>query len=136
MSSSFDLRTKQKCFQFFKFSLFQQSTSFISHFIEVAIINGESFVDKSYFFSASTCRGKCFHSLEILQFMRLNFIKKKIGPHVNIHKVVSIMFVVYFDQQTGASHAVCWSKSIFNAKTTFCVLLSHYFVPLVTEKFV
>ena len=29
------------------------------------------------------------------------------------------VFVVYFDQRTGAPHAVCWSKSIFNAETTF-----------------
>ena len=61
----------------------------------------------------------------------------------------------------GAPHAVRWSKSIFNAKTTVCVLLSHkmykimvkitknlgfkgglpafrcyYFVRLVTEKVV
>ena len=40
-------------FSVFKFSLFQQSTSFISHFIEVAIINGESFVEKSYFVATS-----------------------------------------------------------------------------------
>ena len=27
--------------------------------------------------------------------------------------------VVYFDQQTGAPHAVSWSKSFFDANTTF-----------------
>ena len=32
---------------------------------------------------------------------------------------------MYFDQRMGALHAVRWSKSIFYAKTTFCVLLSH-----------
>ena len=30
--------------------------------------------------------------------------------------------VVYFDQQMGVPHAVHWSKSIFNAKTTFGIL--------------
>ena len=33
--------------------------------------------------------------------------------------------VVFFDQQTGAPHAVGLLKSIFDAKTTFWVLLSH-----------
>ena len=26
----------------------------------------------------------------------------------------SVLFVVYFDQQTGAPHIICWSKSIFS----------------------
>ena len=33
--------------------------------------------------------------------------------------------VVYFEQPTGAPHTVRWSKSIFDAKTNFWVLLSH-----------
>ena len=32
-----------------------------------------------------------------------------------------ISIVVYFDQQTGAPHAVRWSKSFYDAKTTFSV---------------
>ena len=35
------------------------------------------------------------------------------------------LIVVYFDQQTGAMHAVHWLKSIFDDKTIFYVLLSH-----------
>ena len=32
---------------------------------------------------------------------------------------------MYFDQQTGAPHAVCGRNQIFDAKTTFCIPLSH-----------
>ena len=32
---------------------------------------------------------------------------------------------MYFDQRTGAPHAVCWSKSFFDAKTTFSVNFYH-----------
>ena len=42
------------------------------------------------------------------------------------------MFVVYFDHQKGAPHAVCWLQSIllthnqfFDAITTFYVLFNH-----------
>ena len=37
----------------------------------------------------------------------------------------SPMHVVYFDQQTGAPHTVSWSKSVFDIKKTFFILLSH-----------
>ena len=34
-------------------------------------------------------------------------------------------YVVHFDQKKGALHAVHWSKSIFDAKTTFHVNFHH-----------
>ena len=43
----------------------------------------------------------------------------------NIEELVVLQLVVYFDQQTGAPHAVRWPKSFFDAKTTFYVLFSH-----------
>ena len=40
----------------------------------------------------------------------------------------SVVAVVYFYQRTGAPHAVCWSKSIFNVKTTFWYNISDILV--------
>ena len=36
-----------------------------------------------------------------------------------------LLYVVYFDQQTGTPLAVHWSNQFFDVKTTFCIILSH-----------
>ena len=36
--------------------------------------------------------------------------------HLFDHLLWSILAVVFFDQPTGAPHAVCWSKSIFDLR--------------------
>ena len=47
--------------------------------------------------------------------------------------VVEPQIVVYFDQQTGAPQDDHWLKSIFEAKTTFCILLGHKIMQKITK---
>ena len=69
----------------------------------------------------------------ILIYLSLNFslLQTNYNFWIKCHQFLSIWYwskqwvAVYFDQRTGAMHAVCWSKSIFNAKTSFCILFSH-----------
>ena len=57
-----------------------------------------------------------YHYHKIRSTMHLNgtflFLTYEADFHPRLRTLS--LFVVYFDQRTGAPHAVCWLKSIFN----------------------
>ena len=53
--------------------------------------------------------------------------------HAKADRVWDHSYVVYFDQETGASHTVCWSKSFFSIEASFSVTLQPVIGWTVTE---